>query len=81
MTDTNKNVTGVIGIVVAVADAILAVGTPTTSQARVLVQLAAALAVVILGIVAAKLGSRLWLLLSGGGLLLVAFLIYAVVGP
>ena len=77
----NKNVTGVIGIVVAVADAILAVGTPTTSQARVLVQLAAALAVVILGIVAAKLGSRLWLLLSGGGLLLVAFLIYAVVGP
>jgi len=76
-----KNFSGIFGAVVAIVVVVLIVSTATTSPTQVLVQLGGALVVVVSGIVAAVRGSRLWLLLSGVGLALGAFLVFAVVGP
>jgi hypothetical protein len=77
----SKNVIGLAGLAIAIVDALSIASTPTTSQTRVLIQLAGALIVVVLGAIATKRGSRGWLFLSGSGLLIGAFLIFAVVGP
>jgi NaMN:DMB phosphoribosyltransferase len=76
-----KNLTGIVGIAVAMAVGLLIATTATSSPTRVFVQLGGALIVVIAGIFAAVRGSRLWLLLSGLGIGLAAFLVFAVVGP
>jgi NaMN:DMB phosphoribosyltransferase len=76
-----KNLIGLVGIAVAMTVSFLIVTTATSSPPRVWFQLGGALIVVIAGIVAAVRGSRLWLLLSGLGIGLAAFLVFAVVGP
>jgi hypothetical protein len=76
-----NNVVGIFGIVVAFVVAVLIVCTEMMSPELVSVLMAGTLIVVILGIVAAVRGSRLWLILCAVGIGLAAFLIFVVVGP
>jgi hypothetical protein len=77
----NKNVFGVIGTAVAITIILLIVCMEMISPELVYVLLAGTLIVLILGIVAAVRGSRLWLILSGVGIALAAIIIFGVVGP
>jgi hypothetical protein len=76
-----KNVIGILGIAVALVVAVLILSTEMMSPELVSVLMAGTIIVVILGIVAAVRGSRLWLILCAIGVGLAAFLIFAVVGP
>jgi hypothetical protein len=76
-----KNMFGILGIAVLMTIILLIVCTEMMSPALVSVLLAGTLVVVVLGVVAAVRGSRLWLVLSGFGIGLAAFIIFCVVGP
>jgi hypothetical protein len=76
-----KNIVGIFGIAVAIAIIVLILSMEMVSPELVSILLAGTLIVVISGFVAAMRGSRLWLILTGVGIALSAFIIFGVVGP
>ncbi|HVC46650.1 MAG TPA: hypothetical protein VND90_05340 [Terracidiphilus sp.] len=71
-----KHAVGLAGILIAVGVAVWLAATKTITPARTTTQLDLALAVVLLGMVAAVRGSLFWILLSAVGLVEVLFVIF-----
>jgi hypothetical protein len=71
-----RNATGIAGIGLAILVAILMVSVKTNTYARTIIQVYAALVVVILGLIATVRGSLQWLILSAVGIAEVALTIF-----